>query len=85
MDLESQEIDLSHLTYNRLMKLKVVITDGEDGWLIGEVPALPGCITQGKTQDELLDNVQEAVTGWLECQQDKIEKTSPDHVEIVTV
>jgi predicted RNase H-like HicB family nuclease len=35
------------------------------------VPALPGCVTQGKTREEALTNVMEAIEGWLEVQQDK--------------
>jgi len=65
--------------------LKVVIEDGGNGWLVGTVPALPGCISQGKTREELLANVKEAIEGWLEVEQDKVESTSPQHVELVTV
>ncbi|MFH0764816.1 MAG: type II toxin-antitoxin system HicB family antitoxin [Calditrichota bacterium] len=48
------------------MTLKVIIHEAEEGGYWGEVPALPGCATQGETLDELLANVREAVAGWLD-------------------
>lgn len=45
------------------MTLKVVIHDAEEGGYWAEVPALPGCFTQGETLEELKLNVQEAITG----------------------
>ena len=43
------------------MKFKVSITEGEDGWYVVEVPAFPGCISQGKTTKEALENIKEAI------------------------
>jgi len=43
------------------MKFKVVIRDGEDGWYVVEVPSLPWCISQGKTIEEDLNNIKEAI------------------------
>ena len=45
------------------MKLKVVIHNAEEGGYWAEVPAIPGCATQGETLDELLENVREAIEG----------------------
>ncbi len=45
------------------MKLKIVIHDAEEGGYSAEVPAIPGCATQGETLDELLANVREAIEG----------------------
>lgn len=39
----------------------VVIERDEDGWLVASVPALPGCHTQARTQDELLARIKEAI------------------------
>ncbi len=50
------------------MILHVVLGKGEDGYVLASVPALPGCHTQGRTRDEALANVREAVQGWLESQ-----------------
>jgi predicted RNase H-like HicB family nuclease len=47
------------------MKFKVVIHEAEEGGFWAEVPAIPGCATQGETFQELLTNVDEAVKGCL--------------------
>ena len=47
------------------MKLKVVVHEAEEGGYWAEVPALPGCATQGETFEELLRNLYEAVEGCL--------------------
>ena len=47
------------------MKLKVIIHEAEEGGYWAEVPAIPGCATQGETFDELLSNLHEAVEGCL--------------------
>lgn len=46
------------------MKLKVVIHQAEEGYW-AEVPAIPGCVSQGETREELLLNVHEAIEGCL--------------------
>jgi len=46
----------------------VVIEKGEDGYLIADVPELPGCHTQGKTKKELIANVKEAIELYLEVE-----------------
>ena len=48
-----------------LMKLKVVIHIAEEGGLWAEVPALPGCVTQAETLEELIPNIYEAIEGCL--------------------
>jgi predicted RNase H-like HicB family nuclease len=47
------------------MKLKVIIHAAEEGGLWAEVPALPICVTQGETMEELISNIHEAVEGCL--------------------
>ena len=47
------------------MKLKVIVHEAEEGGYWAKVPAIPGSATQGRTFDELLSNVQEAVGGCL--------------------
>jgi predicted RNase H-like HicB family nuclease len=47
------------------MKVKVVVHEAEEGGYWAEVPALPGCATQGETFEELLKNLYEAVEGCL--------------------
>ena len=47
------------------MKLKVIIHEAEEGGLWAVVPALPGCVTQAETMEELIPNIYEAVEGCL--------------------
>ena len=47
------------------MKLKVVIREADEGGYWAEVPAIPGCATQGASLDELLERLHEAVEGCL--------------------
>ena len=47
------------------MKLKVIVHEAEEGGFWAEVPAIPGCATQGETFDELLQNIYDAVEGCL--------------------
>lgn len=48
------------------MKYRVIIEQDEDGVFVAEVPALPGCISQGYTRTEVLTNIQEAIELYLE-------------------
>lgn len=45
---------------------QVVIYKGEDGYWIAECPSLPGCISQGKTREEAVNNIKEAIEGYTE-------------------
>jgi len=47
------------------MKFRVVIQPDEDGVFVVECPTLPGCISQGKTRDEALANIKDAIAGYL--------------------
>jgi predicted RNase H-like HicB family nuclease len=49
-----------------LVKLKVVVHPAEEGGFWAEVPALPGCVSEGETLAETLANIREAAEGWLE-------------------
>jgi predicted RNase H-like HicB family nuclease len=55
------------------MKIKVIVHDAEEGGFWTEVPAIPGCVTQGETMDELLHNLHEAIEGCL-----SVDVTEPD-------
>ncbi len=48
------------------MKIKAIIHPAEEGGYWAEVPALPGCFTDGETMEEIMANLQEAIQGWLE-------------------
>ena len=47
------------------MKYRVLLQPDEDGQFVGEVPALPGCISQGKSREEALRNVKEVIALYL--------------------
>jgi predicted RNase H-like HicB family nuclease len=52
------------------MKLKVVLEPSEEGGFTVYVPSLPGCISEGETESEALENIQEAIALYLEVQED---------------
>jgi predicted RNase H-like HicB family nuclease len=60
------------------MKLKVMIHSAEEGGYWAEVPAIPGCATQGETFEELLQNLYEAVEGCLSVDIDEKVKLAKD-------
>ena len=53
------------------MKINVVIEKDESGHYVAEVPALPGCLSQGRTFEEAKENIKEAISGWLEVMNEK--------------
>lgn len=60
------------------MKIKVIVHEAEEGGYWAEVPAIPGCATQGETFEELLQNLYEAIEGCLSV--DVAETQSPGRV-----
>ena len=48
------------------MKFRVLIEQDEDGVFVAECPSLPGCISQGSTRKEALENINDAIKGYLE-------------------
>jgi predicted RNase H-like HicB family nuclease len=67
------------------MKYKVVITEGEDGWYVVECPAIPGCVSQGKTIEEALANIKDAIQGCLEVLNEQVGLKSKGKVLEVVV
>ena len=65
------------------MKLHVVLEKDEAGYYVAEVPALPGCLSQGKTSEEALENVKEAIDGWLEVMESKHTFDTSKAIEVV--
>ena len=66
------------------MKLHVIIEKDEAGYYVAEVPALPGCLSQGKTYEEAITNIKEAIEGWLEVMESK-QSFDPDKLVEVAV
>ena len=67
------------------MKFKVVVHEAEEGGYWAEVPAIPGCATQGETFDELLSNIYEAVEACLSVDLRSVELTERDKVLEIAV
>ena len=67
------------------MKLKVVIHEAEEGGYWAEVPSIEGCVTQGETWNELLENIYEAVEGCLSVDIEELKITSKDKVMEIAV
>lgn len=53
------------------MIFHVTLEEAEDGWIVAECPALPGCVSQGKDEKEALENIKEAITAWLWAEDQK--------------
>ena len=43
------------------MSFEIVLEPGEDGWIVADCPSLPGCVSQGRTKAEAIDNIREAM------------------------
>jgi predicted RNase H-like HicB family nuclease len=74
----SAEIAIVYLSrcYNPTVKIKAIVHEAEEGGYWAEVPAIPGCATQGDTIDELLRNLKDAIEGCL-----SVDVTTPNHSE----
>ena len=64
------------------MKLKVHVHKAEEGGYWAEVPAIPGCATQGETFEELLQNIYEAVEG---CLQVDIDTPTEENTQVFEI
>jgi predicted RNase H-like HicB family nuclease len=64
------------------VKLHVLIEKDEAGYFVAEVPALSGCLSQGKTKEEALQNIREAVEGWLEVMESKHPFNRSEAIEV---
>jgi len=53
------------------MKFPVTIYQDEEGWYVVECPIIPGCLSQGETHEEALENIQEAIQLCLEVRREK--------------
>jgi predicted RNase H-like HicB family nuclease len=67
------------------MKIQVVVHEAEEGGYWAEVPAIPGCATQGETFEELLQNLYEAVEGCLSVSIQAPQTTARDRVMEIVV
>jgi len=59
------------------MIFHVTLEQAEDGWIVAECPALPGCVSQGQDEKEALENIREAITAWLWAEDQKAVASLP--------
>jgi predicted RNase H-like HicB family nuclease len=66
------------------MIFHVSLEKAEDGWMVAQCPALPGCVSQGRDEQEALANIKEAITAWLWAEDQKAMKTlGPDRTRVL--
>jgi predicted RNase H-like HicB family nuclease len=65
------------------MQIEVILRPGESGFIVAECPALPGCYSQGKTRDEVLENIREAIELSLESRRELGMPVPSDNVQTV--
>ncbi len=67
------------------MNVKVVVEKGEDGYFVAHVPALKSCWSQGKTREEVLENIREAIDLYLEPEPQALKEGENQEVVELTI
>jgi predicted RNase H-like HicB family nuclease len=67
------------------MNLRIVIETGEDGYFVAHCPALKSCWSQGKTREEALKNIREAIDLYLEPSPEELSPNSKREIVELTV
>jgi len=67
------------------MRLKVVLEPSEDGGYTVYVPSLPGCISEGDTEEEAIDNIKETIRLYLEPVEDETVNYTKGKVKEITI
>ncbi|WP_204101878.1 MULTISPECIES: type II toxin-antitoxin system HicB family antitoxin [Spirulina sp. CCY15215] len=67
------------------MKIKAIVHEAEEGGYWAEVPALPGCVTEGETWEEVIENLQEATQGWLEVANESQKNKDTDRIVEIAI
>jgi len=68
-----------------ILSYKVVLEPAEEGGYTAYVPSLPGCFSEGDTYEEALNNIKEAIKGWIEVSKEFGDEIPPSDVIIDTV
>jgi predicted RNase H-like HicB family nuclease len=63
-------------------KFFVTLEQDEDGWFVAKCPSLPGCVSQGKTREEAIANIREAIEGSLET---RAANSIPSNIETIEI
>ena len=64
---------------------QVILYPGEDGYFVAECPSLPGCISQGKTREEAIENIREAIQLYIEVLEEMGQPVPIDKFEAILV
>jgi predicted RNase H-like HicB family nuclease len=64
---------------------QVVVYRGEDGWWVVECPSLPGCVSQGKTKQEAVENIREAIRAYVAALEEDHIEVPPDTLDALLV
>lgn len=64
---------------------QVMIYPGEDDFWVAECPSLPGCISQGRTREEAIENIREAIQGYIVSLEDDSLPVPPERFEAILV
>ena len=64
---------------------QVVIYRGEDGFWVSECPSLPGCISQGKTREDAILNIKEAIQGYVKTLEEDGLPVPDEHFDVMVV
>lgn len=64
---------------------EAVIYLGEDGYWVAECPSLPGCISQGKTKEEVIQNIKEAISCYIHALEDDHLSVPEERFEVMVV
>jgi predicted RNase H-like HicB family nuclease len=68
------------------MIVHVTLEPAEDGWIVAECPALPGCVSQGRDEEEAMANIKEAITAWMLTEDQKaVESLTPDKNSVMVL
>ena len=65
------------------MRLQVVSEKDDSGYYVAEVPALPGCVSQGHTLSEAKVNIREAIHGWISVMNGKAKHQKAHHAAVL--
>ena len=63
----------------------VVLHPGEDGWWVAECPSLPGCVSQGKTKEEAIANIRDAIAVYVQALEEDGIPVPPEQLETIVV
>jgi len=64
------------------MKIRVILERDEAGYYVAEVPAMPGCLSQGRTKKAAVANIKEAISAWLEVMEQKAGEAHGEPIEV---